>query len=221
MTPMRQLDELINTEDPAWPMVRTWINDARNAVEVLPPQDPDRGEALVAAQVTTHSTMGAIIYETGGLLIDHGWLRLLGSGHPRLPRSLPAWNAGRTALGTGDAPDYLLIGDDVLGGFFAVNGGALAVTIGNVCYYAPDRLEWEDLGRGYTEFINWCLAGDLAAFYEGYRWTGWETEAAEVIGDRAYSIYPPLWAAGPSIQDRDRRLVPIAELFAMYIGDAA
>ena len=67
---MRGLDELINTEDPAWPMVQTWINGARNAVEVLPPQDPDRGEALVAAQVTTHSTMGAIIYETGGLLID-------------------------------------------------------------------------------------------------------------------------------------------------------
>ena len=36
--------------------------------------------------------MGAVIFETGGILIDEGWLRILGSGHPRLPRSLPDWN---------------------------------------------------------------------------------------------------------------------------------
>jgi hypothetical protein len=215
---MRELEELINSDDPAWLIVQSWLHEASNLVEVLPASDPDRGNALVATQATTQSTMGAIVYETGGMLIDRGWLRILGSGHPRLPRSLPGWNAGKTILVAGDRPEYLLIGDDVLGGFFAINGGALGVTVGNVCYYPPDQLKWEDLGRGYSEFIHWCLTGDLGAFYEGYRWPGWDIDVAAAGGDQAYSIYPPLWAEGPAIKDRDRRLVPIAELFDLHLG---
>ena len=30
-------------------------------------------------QMPTSSPMGAVIYETGGILIHHGWLRILGS----------------------------------------------------------------------------------------------------------------------------------------------
>src|SRR5262249_6162259 len=108
MAPMRILEELLDTNDPAWPLVQSWVREATNAVEVLPPSDPARGEALVATQVTTRSPMGAVIYETGGLLVDHGWLRLLGSGHPRLPRSLPAWNLGRSWTDTDTPPPFLL-----------------------------------------------------------------------------------------------------------------
>jgi hypothetical protein len=94
--PQRPLHELLNTDEPAWPLVRSWLGEATNYVEALPPSDPARAEALLATQVTTRSPLGAVIYETGGLLVDHGWLRVLGSGHPRLPRTLPAWNLGRS-----------------------------------------------------------------------------------------------------------------------------
>jgi hypothetical protein len=94
--PNRTLQELLNVDEPAWPLVQSWLREAINPLEALPPSDPARGEALVATQVTTRSPMGAVIYETGGLLVDHGWLRLLGSGHSRLPRSLPGWNGGRS-----------------------------------------------------------------------------------------------------------------------------
>jgi uncharacterized protein DUF2625 len=218
---MRQFSELLDEADSAWPMVRTWIRDARNPVEALPARDPDRVDALVAAQVTTHSTMGAIIYETGGLLIDSGWLRILGSGHPRLRRSLPGWNDGRSVRQPGELPSFLLIGDDVLGGFFAINGGGLGLGTRNVCYFAPDRHEWEDLERGYTEFLQWTLVGELDQFYAGFRWPGWADEVRMLDGDTAYSIYPPLWSEGPSIQNRIRRAIPIAELYDMSIGDDA
>ena len=69
---MRPLRELINTEEPAWPDVQQWIANAKNQVEVLPVNSADRESALLALQVTTRSPMGAIVYETGGLLIDHG-----------------------------------------------------------------------------------------------------------------------------------------------------
>ena len=218
---MLTLDELIDAANPAWPMIQEWVRSARNPVEVLAASDPQRGEVLVAAQVTTHSTLGAIIYETGGLLVDSGWLRILGSGHPRLPRSLAGWNAGRSVLEPGEPPSFLLVADDVVGGFFAINGGGLGIAQGNVFYFAPDRLEWEDLDRGYTAFVDWSLSGDLELFYAGQRWQGWDAETAQLAGDRAYSIYPPLWAQGPPIGERSRRAVPLAELYGLYAGDDA
>lgn len=57
---MRKLNELIEDKDPAWPMIQAWLRDAASLVDVLPAQEFDRGAALVATQVTTNSTLGAI-----------------------------------------------------------------------------------------------------------------------------------------------------------------
>src|SRR5882724_4909241 len=125
---LKTLQELINRDDPGWPLVQNWISEAANPVEILPPpDDTKREQSLVASQVTTRSSMGAIIYESGGILVDHGWLRILGSGHPRLPRSLPDWNFGRSYVIAGEQPRFLLIADDVVGGFFAIDGGGLGL----------------------------------------------------------------------------------------------
>jgi hypothetical protein len=74
---------------------------------------------LLALQVTARSTLGALALHTGGVVIDHGWLRLLGGGHGRLP-SLATANG----VTDGQQPPVLLIGFDVLGGRFAIDGGA-------------------------------------------------------------------------------------------------
>jgi predicted hydrolase (HD superfamily) len=128
----RPLSELLNTDDPAWPLVQQWIADANKPVEVLP-APADAGAQLEAAQVTLRSPMGAIVYHTGGLLIDHGWVRVLGGGgHPRMQRSLMGWNRGRTLDDDGgNSTRLLLVGDDIIGGFFAINGGALGSTSSN------------------------------------------------------------------------------------------
>ena len=215
---MRPLSELVDTNDPAWPEVQEWIAGATNAVEVLPVNEADRDSALLAIQVTTRSPMGAIVYETGGILIDHGWLRILGSGHSRLPRSLASWNEGRTMFGDGQAPAYLLVADDVLGGFFAINGGGLGPQMGSVFYFAPDTVEWECLDFSYSQFIFWCLQGDIAGFYESLRWPGWEQEISNLSGNQAISVYPFLSAKGPPIQERHRGVVPISEIFTLHIG---
>ena len=215
---MRPLSELIDTEDPAWPEVQEWIAGATNAVEVLPVNEADRGSALLAIQVTTRSPMGAIVYETGGLLIDHGWLRILGSGHSRLPRSLASWNEGRTMLEDGQQPGYLLVADDVLGGFFAINGGSLGPEMGSVFYFAPDSNEWECLDFGYSQFLIWSLQGDVAGFYESLRWPGWEQEISTLGGDQAISVYPFLSAKGPPIAERHRGVVPISEMFSLHVS---
>jgi hypothetical protein len=219
---MRPISELINTDDPAWPEVQEWIAGATNAVEVLPVNLADRDSVLLALQVTTRSPMGAIMYETGGLLIDYGWLRILGSGHSRLPRSLASWNEGRTMFGDEQAPGYLLVADDVLGGFFAINGGSLGPEMGSVFYFAPDTAEWECLDFSYSQFIFWCLQGDIADFYESLRWPGWEQEISTLGGDQAISVFPFLFTKAEPIREpiakRHRGVVPISELFSLFVS---
>jgi hypothetical protein len=79
--PVKSLEELTNTDYPAIDLIRQWTTSAQNHVEILSPS-ANREAVLLDVQVTTHSTMGAVAYETGGVLVDDGWLRFLGSGHP-------------------------------------------------------------------------------------------------------------------------------------------
>jgi len=146
---MRPLQELLNVDKPAWPRVRRWIRGAACPVEVLPASEVQKSRELFQLQVTTRSVLGAIVFETGGLILDHGWLRILGSGHSRLPRSVPGWNAKMESQG------FCLVADDVLGGFFALDGGSLGFATGEVAYFAPDTLAWEGTGLQYSGFLSW------------------------------------------------------------------
>lgn len=139
---MRPLDQLINKSEPGWTLVQDWIGKAKNKVEVLPVDTVKAKDALFKTQVTTRSPMGAIVYSSGGLLVDGGWIRILGSGHDRLNRTLPDWNKGKSFKEFGEAPAYLLVADDAAGGFFAINGGGLGSDAGKVYYLSPDNLEW-------------------------------------------------------------------------------
>ena len=121
-------------------------------------------------------------------------------------------------FGDEEPPGYLLVADDVLGGFFAINGGSLGPEQGAVFYFAPDTVEWECLDFGYSQFLIWCLQGDITGFYESLRWPGWEQEISTLGGDQAISIFPFLSAKGPPIAERHHGVVPIAELFTVNIG---
>lgn len=219
MSAKRPLQELLATNEPAWPLVMSWIDAASNTVEVLPADEKQRSEALLDTQVTIRSPMGAIVYHTGGLLVDKGWLRLLGSGHPKLPRSLPSWNRGRSTAAEGRSLGFLLIADDVIGGFYALNGGAFGAGTGQVFYFAPDTLRWESLNEmGYSEFLAWSFSSNLARFYESTRWGGWESEVSSLKGDEVFSFYPFLWTKeGQDITMCSRKPCSIAEVFSLNV----
>ncbi len=217
---MRLLEDLIEREQPAWPMVQAWIAEAKNPVSVLPVDPERRGKALHQTQVTTRSPMGALVYETGGLWVDHGWIRVLGSGCEQLPRGLPDWN--RTCLRGGDGPPpLLLVADDIVGGFFAINGGAFDSPLGAVMYRAPDTLGWEQITTSYTDFLFLCFSGDLERFYRDARWSAWAADAEALRGDQGILVYPFLWAEGPPVEERARGVVPLLELWRMHDDFAA
>ncbi|HEX8329417.1 MAG TPA: DUF2625 domain-containing protein [Hymenobacter sp.] len=208
---VRPLTELINTQDPGWALVQYWIKTAKNKVEVLPKTPARADSTLLAAQVTTRSPMGAVVYETGGILIDDGWLRILGSGSPALDRDLMSWNREKQE-------GLLLIADDVLGGFFAINGGAFGQgSLGKVYYLAPDSLEWEALDFGYSDFLKFCLSGSLDKFYSDLRWKGWQKEITAITGNQAFFCFPPLFTEeGKDLKKVVRKPVPVAELWGSH-----
>ncbi|MEZ6020800.1 MAG: DUF2625 family protein [Planctomycetota bacterium] len=158
---MRTLEQLINRDDPAMPKIRDWFAQGCQQFDVLEPSSMS-GEVLVGLQVTTRSPMGAIAYETGGILIANGWLRVLGLAIPDLPGILsPEQRSLRWSS---------LVADDVVGGFFSLNGGAFGQDLGSMYYWAPDTLNWEPLGLSYSDFLVWALSDNLSQFYQHLRW---------------------------------------------------
>jgi hypothetical protein len=214
----RPLADLLKTDDPAWPLVQQWIAEARNPVEVLPVTQKAADAELEALQVTVRSPMGAIAYHTGGLLVDHGWVRILGSGHARLSRTITGWNRGRSTDASGQSRGFLLVADDVLGGFFAINGGGLGEDVKNVYYFAPDSLRWESLGRGYSDCVLFVLNGDLEKFYP-YRWKTWRQDVQSLGGDSGFSWAPPLFTkeGQADVEGAHREPAPIDELYRLNV----
>jgi len=215
---MRTIEELINKTDPGWMFVKEWIDSAKNKVEILPVDSIKAVDALYKIQVTTRSPMGAIVLMTGGLLIDNGWIRILGSGSEKLNRSLPEWNKGKAFNNFGEPAPFILIADDIIGGFFLLNGGGLGSDLGKVYYLAPDNLEFESMGLTYTDFLNFCFNNNLDKFYKGYRWSNWENDVEKLKGDQVYNFVPFLWTKeGKDINQVSKKAVNVEEQYTLNL----
>src|SRR5262249_10224622 len=141
--------------------------------------------------------------------------RVLGAEGGELERGIASWNGldGTAKL----IEDALLVAHDVVGGFFALNGGAFTGERGRVFYFAPDTLDWLDTELGYGDLLRWICAGDLERFYTDLRWPGWETEASKAPPDQGFHIFPPPFAKqGKPVEAAARRLAPMVELWGWY-----
>ncbi len=195
-----------------WLEVQQWLQEAKNVVEVLE-GDKEQGEAVLQQlRVSPRSLMGTLALETGGILVDHGWLRLLGSGSERMKGNLLSWNSIKDGFGIQEA---FVVAYDVVGGFFAMNGGAFPGEKGNMFYMAPDALAWQNLGGSYSQMFSWALTGNLDQFYGNMRWPGWQDEVRNMNGDQGLSIIPFLWTGTkePPVAERSRRAIPMKELW--------
>ncbi|MFD4993096.1 DUF2625 family protein [Cellulosimicrobium cellulans] len=206
---VRAAAELAAVDDPAWPTLSRMLG--RGGVEVVPAPAWSL-EVLFRLQVTVRSTLGALALHTGGVLVDGGWLRIIGGGGAGLPDLATVNGLGEP----GDdsvAPSVLVVAYDVLGGTFAINGGGLPGQLGNVNYFAPDSLTWVDLGFGQAAFLEWAVSGGTTEFYASVRWPGWYDEIGAVRLDEGLSLYPPLWSEeGRDVARSSRTPVPLGEL---------
>jgi hypothetical protein len=206
---MRTLAELIDEQEPGWPIVEGWLRDAKNPVEVLPVEPARAGQVLTCLQVTTRSPMGAIAYHSGGLVVD-GWLRILGGGGPRMHADLARWN------GLGEEPIFggirgaVIVALDLLGGVFALQGDTRQVS-----YFTPDSLTWQSLERGYSEFVHTMLHANLDQFFAGLRWDGWREQVKSLALDDGFSVYPFLWTREAKERPPSRRPAAMREIVGL------
>ncbi|MGX7673836.1 DUF2625 family protein [Plantactinospora sp. DSM 117369] len=221
---MRTPEELAAFSDPAWRALETELLSNKR-ITILPISSDAGRESLYRLQVTTRSRMGALSLHTGGLLVDDGWLRILGGGGDS---GLPSLAEANGLPGDEQPPAALLVGYDVLGGRFEVNGPDPAASgrpggAGDVCYFGPDTLRWESLDAGHGSWLSWIAQGGTAEFYESLRWPGWQDETRTLPLSHGITVYPFLWSreAHQDLAGTTRGPAPMAELFSLQDEFAA
>jgi hypothetical protein len=165
----------------AWDDITAAIANAPYPVRILPADPTGAQPCLEELGISTRSWLGAVVANAGALIVDHGWLRVLGCGAAGLPDVVAA--SGRQA-------GRLIVGFDVLGGQF-VWIAPQPRSSPTVHYFGPDDLEWLDLEQGYTDWLHAMLSGSTTSFYEALRWPGWEHEVTAAAPDQGIVTYPP------------------------------
>ncbi|GMU84299.1 MAG: hypothetical protein AMXMBFR47_41690 [Planctomycetota bacterium] len=214
----RTVEELMDVPDPAWPVIVALLTESVPPPVVLPGGNDAGRREIAALQVSARSYLGALAFHTGGILLDGGWLRILGCGHERCRLNIVSASA---LLGwAGDAPPVgVVVGVDVLGGVFAINGGFLgSASPGDVAYFGPDDLGWSSLAISYSAWVHAMLDAERRrAFYADLRWAGWEQEIAAAPDNHGFSVVPFLWTTeSRPIEKTSRRPVPLEELVTLH-----
>ncbi|WP_406274147.1 DUF2625 domain-containing protein [Nocardia sp. NBC_00881] len=220
---MRTVSELTEADDPAWPEIHQELASAPVPIKILPVHPANGARNLYALQVSTRSALGALALHTGGVLVDHGWLRVFGGGDPA--RRMPGLAEVNDM--TAGYPPTLLVGVDVIGGRFEINGADPAAlgrpgSPGDICYFAPDTLEWEEHLDGHSSWLSWLATGGTTSFYEDLRWSGWAEQTRNLWLDQGFSSYPPLFTqeAQNNPVAISRKVVPLAELHGFLANSA-
>lgn len=217
---LKSVSELTDNVNPKWDRILLMAERSKNKVQVLPKDSARASKALLQSQLNTSTLLGSVIYNSGGILIDDGWIRILGSGCSRLPRSIPDWNAGKINVIRNEDAFYLLIADDVLGGLFAIKAGSKEEleTSGQIFYFGPNGLTWQPTGLSYSSFFDFCFGGNIKDFYADFRWKGWQEEVNKIDCNSVISCYPMLWTREGIQLKANRRMLAIQSQWNLYQG---
>ncbi|UEL47291.1 DUF2625 family protein [Terrisporobacter hibernicus] len=172
-------------------------------VEILPVEETVLRQISNTFKIKEDSLFGNIVLNTGGLVIDN-WIRIYGAG-----------KANFFQRNVKFPYNNLLVAEDILGGLFAL------IDNGNIGYFAPDTLTWEDNDLSYSEFIYWALHGDTDTYYQDYRWNMWQNDIENVDINNGVSFYPFLWAEEDSFEKRVRKEIPMEEIIQFQFDMAS
>ena len=64
--------------------------------------------------------------------------------------------------------------------------------------------------------MNFCFSGNIAEFYDGFQWTGWQADVKKLGCDEAVSCYPLMWTREGKELKCNRKIVSIQKQWDMY-----
>ena len=183
--------------------------NGKNRVEITPPDEPCAAINAEYYQEDGSTAFGMLITQSGGVYAD-GVVRLLGSNRDPNFRDINMFNI---KFGGGG---YIIFGDDIFGGVFALNIGLLPDCIGNVIYFAPDTLEFEDLEIKPSGLFEFLRNGDIHSFYGQFSSEEYdELRAMNVEFNKVLNILPPQWSAEFKTKKHDVRAIDIYEHYRL------
>lgn len=180
-----------------------------NHVEIIPPDLPCAAINAEYYQADGSTAFGMLIMQSGGVTAN-GVVRLLGSNRDPNFRDISMFNV---KFGGGG---HIIFGDDIFGGVFALNIGLLPDCIGNVIYFAPDTLEFEDLEIKPSGLFEFLKNGDIHSFYGQFSAEEYDELRAMNVGfNKVLHILPPPWSAEFKTEKHDVRAIDIYEHYRL------
>ncbi|BDA79606.1 hypothetical protein LPTSP3_g25360 [Leptospira kobayashii] len=195
-----------------------FLNEIKNATNhaILYPRKNQEGDSILEALgIDEESILGMTLKYTAGISVYHGWIRLFGGESSEFTDSISDWNDINDSEQV-FIEDALLVGYDVLGGFFAVNTGAFEDEDGMVYYFAPDTLLWESTELDYNDFFHWCLYGDIEDYYKPYFWKSFAADCEALKANQGFQFDPPVYELEEEdIESLKRNVVSLRDLWEL------
>lgn len=185
----------------------------KNHVEIIPPDAQCAKTNSEFFQANEQTAFGMLINQSGGAAVE-GVVRLLGSSAAPEYRDIKAFNEQFGGSG------FIILGDDIFGGVFALNTGLFSDCIGNIIYFAPDILEFEDMEIKLSQFFEFLRNGDLSDFYGQFSAEEYEElRAMNVEFNKVLNILPPQWSAEFQTEKHDVRAIDVCEYYKLTFNN--
>jgi len=192
-----------------WEEIQGILKDSQNNIEFKEIAKNDL--ILSKLDVNKDSVLGQVIINTSGISVNK-YIRIYANGNEINNRNIVTFNS---KLEKYFGEDKLFVADDIWGGLFAINKGFFEENMGDIWYFAPDTLDWDNIEISYPEFIAWVSSKNVDEFYSGFKWKNFERDIANIRFDQGMLIYPFLWSKECDIENATKRIVPFEELLSL------
>lgn len=185
-----------------------WLkSDNHNQICIYNPDYDSVKRNLNNYRTNAMNVFGAIIANTGGICFENT-VRIFGSTNDADKRDIYLWNR---SYGN---DNIILIGDDIYGGIYAINIKLKNLIKGNICYFAPDTLMWEDLNVSLKNFIAYLKLEDISKLYPQIDSSQYDLfKNLNVNYNDVISFYPPQWSKEFKENGYKFNLINVAEYY--------
>lgn len=190
-------------KDTIWEEICKTIRNSQNEIKICPIEHSNS----IDFHKIRDPYLSSIINNSSGIRINK-WIHLLGHDSNGT-KGFDFFNNTFSNLGV------IIIAYDLIGGLFAINTEMLRTGKNHILYFAPDKLEWEDLEFDYLNFLNWCFNGDISVFYDFMKCDEIINLVSNISENEMILIYPFLWSKEFNLTTSLKKIVPCEELIKL------